>query len=250
MLEIGLEVVGMGDLLESPPEQLLGRVPGDLADPVVDPQPSPLDADQRHPDRCVLEGPLEALAGLAQLGLRALGRGDVAGDGDTPEDLAGLAAPRVDLEQEERIAVLGTPAQLDRAGLAAQRRRVERLEYGPAVRREDLGCPVALEGPGAPAVSVHDLAQREDVAEIVVEDEDRHVGQPAQRREGEFPQVPARGSARHCLVHRYERYRRAALNPEWEVGPFDCQIGASKVPRRWETDGGVTKAASAWLNAS
>ena len=169
---------------------------------MVDPQPAPVETGQRHPDRGVLEGPLEALAGLAQLGLDSLGGGDVAGNGDAAEHLAGLAAPRVHLEQEERIAVLRAPAQLGRAGLAAQRRAVERLEDLPAVGGEDLRGPAALECRRAPTVSVDDLPERQHVAEIVVEDEDRDVRQPAQGREGELPQVLARRSARNRLVHR------------------------------------------------
>jgi hypothetical protein len=69
--EIGVEVVGMGDVLEGLGEQLFARVAELFAEPRVDPQPAPVEADMRDADRGLFKGRPEPRLALAQLGGRA-----------------------------------------------------------------------------------------------------------------------------------------------------------------------------------
>src|SRR4051812_4928675 len=69
-LEIGLDMVGMGDLAEGPAEQLVLRVAGELAERAVDALEAAAGRDQRHPDLAVVERAPEELLGLSQASAR------------------------------------------------------------------------------------------------------------------------------------------------------------------------------------
>ena len=76
-------------------EQLPTRaVAGDLAEHPVDPKPAPVQADEREPDRRVVEGPPEPLLGLLERLPGLAPRGDVLDLGDRVERLAGARRAR------------------------------------------------------------------------------------------------------------------------------------------------------------
>ncbi len=85
-MDVGVVVVRMGDRVELDADQLLLRVTGYLAERLVDAQQHSgavaLDADQRHPDRRLVERPAEALLRLAQDLLRLLSLSLVVADGE------------------------------------------------------------------------------------------------------------------------------------------------------------------------
>ena len=70
VLDIDVDIVGMGDVLEGRGEQLCPGETGDLDQPLVDPEPAPVQRDEAHADRSVVEGATEALLRLAQGRLR------------------------------------------------------------------------------------------------------------------------------------------------------------------------------------
>ncbi len=80
-LQVRRQIGGVGDATEVGRQELLARPPEEVAQRAVDRQPSSLQGHDRHPDRRVLEGALEARVGLAQLALAAGALADVAHDG-------------------------------------------------------------------------------------------------------------------------------------------------------------------------
>ena len=146
VLDVGGEVVGVGDVLERLGEQLLGGVAGDREQRLVDADPAARGCEQRHSDRGLLEDELEALLGVAASFLGVLAGGDVARDDDAADGRAVLTAQRPDLDLVA-AGVVGRP-DLQRAGLAVQRGAVERLVGLPALADEDLdgGPPLEVAG--------------------------------------------------------------------------------------------------------
>ena len=66
VVEVGFQVVGMGDVLEGPLEQFLLGVSGDLTEGVVDLEAASLRRHQGHADRSMIKGIAEAIFGLAE----------------------------------------------------------------------------------------------------------------------------------------------------------------------------------------
>jgi hypothetical protein len=73
----GLEVVGIGDLLEGLLQQLLAGIAEDIAELVVDPQPPSVQRGVGDADSGLLEGNPETLLTLSKLLLRLLLLGEV-----------------------------------------------------------------------------------------------------------------------------------------------------------------------------
>ena len=94
VLEVGREVVGVGDLLQGLGEQLLGGVPGDRQQRLVDAYPAALGGQQRDPDGGVLEEQLEALLGVAAGLLGVLRRGVMSRETATPPTTSAAMPPR------------------------------------------------------------------------------------------------------------------------------------------------------------
>src|SRR5262249_14390563 len=103
-----LAIVGMGERRGRELQQLIRRVPEEFAERRVDAYEPPVRV--RDPDayRRVLKGLREALFGRVRLRLGALALGDVVGDREDADDLAGLVAVRGDLE----VVVDALPRQL------------------------------------------------------------------------------------------------------------------------------------------
>src|SRR5215216_2473772 len=78
VLQIDLQIIGMGCLLEGLPQQLPFRVAEYLAQRPVHPQEAPVGSHQRHPCGCTFEGTPEALLTLSERTLGPLALGDVA----------------------------------------------------------------------------------------------------------------------------------------------------------------------------
>src|SRR5215211_4333379 len=78
VLQIDLQIIGMGYLLEGLPQQLPFRVAEYLAQRPVDPQEAPVGSHQRHPYGRTCEGTPEALLTLSERTLGSLALGDVA----------------------------------------------------------------------------------------------------------------------------------------------------------------------------
>jgi hypothetical protein len=77
VLQVRLEVVGVGDLLERLLKQLLAGIPEEVAEPPVDPQPPSVQPGVGHADGGLFEGSSETLLALSKLLLRLLLLGDV-----------------------------------------------------------------------------------------------------------------------------------------------------------------------------
>ena len=120
-LEVGVEVVGVGDVLEGQPEQRPGVVADDLGQRAVDAQEAAVEADQRHADRRLLEGVGEALLGLLEravdgraddgVGARAEVAGDLAAvvdqlDRPAPDPDGGAVGAQVAILEAERARLL------------------------------------------------------------------------------------------------------------------------------------------------
>src|SRR5215216_4000518 len=78
VLQIDLQIIGMGYLLEGLPQQLPFRVAEYLAQRLVHPQEAPVGSHQRHPCGRTFEGTPEALLTLSERTLGPLALGDVA----------------------------------------------------------------------------------------------------------------------------------------------------------------------------
>ena len=163
LLEVGLEVVGMGDVLERLGEELALGVSGQVAERTVDAHPAALGGDEGDPDRRVVERLREPLLLDGPLGLELPVCGDVddapevAGDrpggvedrGGAPEhpDLGGVGPHEAVLAVElagraigaGRLDPLGedprTIVAVERLGPAATERlaRAQARELAPAV---------------------------------------------------------------------------------------------------------------------
>ncbi len=70
VLQVRVQVVGVGDVLESARQQFLRRIADDVAQPLVDAQPAAVEPHLRHPDRGLLEQRPEGLLALLQGMLR------------------------------------------------------------------------------------------------------------------------------------------------------------------------------------
>src|ERR1022692_2699967 len=77
-LEVLVHIVGMGDVLETPLQELGLGVASDVAQRPVDPKPRSVQADERRADWSLVEGPLETRDGISQTRLLLLFSGDVA----------------------------------------------------------------------------------------------------------------------------------------------------------------------------
>jgi hypothetical protein len=80
----------MGDSLEGAAQQLALRVAHQLAQRRVDLLPATVGCDQRHPDRCGVEGPAEAVLCLSEFVLYVRVGGDV--DGDSAHAVGAIVA--------------------------------------------------------------------------------------------------------------------------------------------------------------
>src|SRR5215204_6065030 len=78
VLQIDLQIIGMGCLLEGLPQQLPFRVAEYLAQRIVHPQEAPVGSHQRHPCGRTFEGTPEALLTLSERTLGPLALGDIA----------------------------------------------------------------------------------------------------------------------------------------------------------------------------
>ena len=65
-VEVGFQVVGVGDVLEGDLEQFPLGVSGDLTEGVVDLEPASLGRHQGHADGGMIEGIAEPILGLAE----------------------------------------------------------------------------------------------------------------------------------------------------------------------------------------
>src|SRR5215217_1621225 len=88
VLQIDLQIIGMGCLLEGLPQQLPFRVAEYLAQRPVHPQEAPVGSHQCHPCGRTFEGTPEALLTLPEGTLELLALGDVLDLGDEVEGLA------------------------------------------------------------------------------------------------------------------------------------------------------------------
>src|SRR5215204_7506221 len=88
VLQIDLQIIGMGYLLEGLPQQLPFRVAEYLAQRPVHPQEAPVGSNQRHPCGRTFEGTPEALLAVCERTLGPLALGDILDLGDEVERLA------------------------------------------------------------------------------------------------------------------------------------------------------------------
>ncbi len=82
LLEVRVQVVGVGERLERGPEQLLLGRAENAGERCVDAREAPVQRDQRLADRSLVEGVAEALLGVAQLERGVALGGDVATDAE------------------------------------------------------------------------------------------------------------------------------------------------------------------------
>ena len=189
VLEVGREVVGVGDLLEGLGEQLLGGVAGDRQQRLVDAHPAALGGEQRHPDGGLLEDELEALLRVAAGLLGVLAGGDITRDRHAAHDLPGRAAQRPDLDLVA-AGVVGRP-DLQRAGLPVQRGAVERLVGAPPLPDEHLLGGHPLELGGVQPLVLEGVAPGEHVAQVAVEHQRGGRGKDAEHRERDLTRAEA-----------------------------------------------------------
>ena len=183
LAEVGLEIVGMGQLLERGREQfLLGC--RDAAERVVDADEAPVGRDQRLADRRLVEGVAEALLGVAQLARRLALGGDVAADPQVTGEHALGVADRRDRERHgqlravaahecpvARVRVLGARAVSQHAADRHAELEREALELLAVVK--EVGVMAADEV--LRAIAEHPLG-------AAVEDRDEAVGVGADDR--------------------------------------------------------------------
>jgi hypothetical protein len=139
--EVGVEIVGMRDVLERQVEQLVLGVADDLAEGGVHLDEAPVRADERHPDRRRVEGAAEALVRLAQQLVGAVER--AAG----PEDQQHRDRDPGGRRDQNADAVRVEPKQLPGPAQHADRHEGEDEAWDQAaddaVRRRhapDIGC--------------------------------------------------------------------------------------------------------------
>jgi hypothetical protein len=112
LVEVGLQVVRVGDVLECALQQLGLAVADDLAQGAVDLEPAAVGSDQRDADRCLVEGFAEARLGLLEVHFQAMLVGDVTGDGGRADDDAVRVAQGSGGEvDEDARAVAPAPRQ-------------------------------------------------------------------------------------------------------------------------------------------
>ncbi len=70
--DIGIQIIGMGDLLETQPHQHRGRIAGNLLETRIDRQEAAIERDMGNADRRVLEGRLKPALRIGQIGLDRL----------------------------------------------------------------------------------------------------------------------------------------------------------------------------------
>ena len=101
--EVGVEVVGVGDLLEGQVDQLLFRVADDVGELLVDEQEAAVEADDRDPVRGGVEGGLEVALGEPGAALGGLALGEVVVPGDPVVGVAALVARRHHLGADREV---------------------------------------------------------------------------------------------------------------------------------------------------
>ena len=164
-VEIGVDVVGVGDLAEGLAEQLMLRVAGELAEGAVDPLVATAGRDEGHPHVAVVEGLAEELLGLAEVPAGPPQRQDqrMNGGPDRPGEHDG------DDDPLELFAVVATAARGDERGQQGERHRGDRdreLAAG-AVDREpgDRNRQQRVEDRRRGAARVPEQAEDDEVGE-------------------------------------------------------------------------------------
>ena len=175
--EMGVEVVGVRDLLERHLQELLGGIADEVAERPVDLEPAPVERDERHADRRVLERCLELLLRRLQLAFVPCAIGDVVGDREKPED---DAAPAQRDDPDRVLAPVAPEHRLGRLRRAGERLPVELHDIRPV--GEQVVEP--------PSDRVRLLARRVHDPQVGVADEDRRVRQVVEERaQGALPPV-------------------------------------------------------------
>jgi hypothetical protein len=152
--------------------QLLRAAPDDLGQRVVDGPEAAVEADDRHPDRGVLERRPEALLGLAPGAVGAALARDVARHDEHAGDLAALLAVRGDLYGEGLVLA---DAQLDMPVAAVERRAHGRLECRGVRRAGDLAHVPADHRGTVDAGALELLALEQQAAQLAVAETDRRA---------------------------------------------------------------------------
>ena len=191
------DVVGMRDGCRVELHELLASAPHGLAERVVDLHEAPLQVDERHADRRLLERDAEALLALAQRRLRRALAAHVARDRGVEVDLALRRRARDDDLRRRDLVAVAVHACALAAPDAFAARHVERLAAHPLARprgRElaDLPAGDVLVGIEAD----HLPPGRVDVDDVVVAVGDRD---------------PVRGRLQHGAVAALERVHARAL---------------------------------------
>src|ERR671910_2959902 len=155
VLQIDLQIIGMGCLLEGLPQQLPFRVAEYLAQRLVHPQEAPVGSHQRHPCGRTFEGTPEALLTLSERTLGPLALGDVA-DYTREQSftiLIGFAERHLDgelaavLSQSHELGRAAHHVRFARSQVAVQSSHAKfAVPFGHKQRdrlSDDLFCPVA-----------------------------------------------------------------------------------------------------------
>ena len=132
-----VELVGMDDVGEAAPLELLARQPDEPAQGVVDPLPDPVERAHRHADRRVVEGGAEERLGLGEAALGRHAGGDVAQRGAGRAAVGQEAVRRLD--PDRRAVRAEHPVHERQAFLAARQRGEHGLRGVLLIGRHELG---------------------------------------------------------------------------------------------------------------